>query len=280
MCARHGHLLIAVNESLKRNPLKRLQTEAKDIGISEHRFRSGTMSLHEGKDEKGSIPMWDGKAESFAHFIVECKWSLPSSKASERPLLAARIVRKALQSPRHSLVQLMYRLRPEDFRTESDVGKLIKYLEESPLNKQPLPDAGAKIGNYYRRLVRKPNEPVNAFLIREEKTHDDMIRALQRLLREKELTFEDYDMDLNALKTFCGFQPGASLYFGPEDRSEHGDGPERSEASEGQAQAADEEGTQTPRSSQRGRPSQIVVQVLAAVLHPLGRLRHPRKKPP
>ena len=128
------------------------QSAAKDIGAAEHGFRSGTMSTHDGKDEKGSIPIWDGKAESFAHFIVECKWSLQLSKASERPLLAARIVRKALQSPHHSLVQLMYRLRPEDFRTESDVGKLIKYLEESPLNKQPLPDASAKIGNYYRIL--------------------------------------------------------------------------------------------------------------------------------
>ena len=177
---RHGHLPLRFETKRLTHLLLKHQSAAKDIGAAEHGFRSGTMSIHDGKDEKGLIPIWDGKAESFAHFIVECKWSLQSSKASERPLLAARIVRKALQSPRHSLVQLMYRLGPEDFRTESDVGKLIKYLEESPLNKQPLPDAGAKIGHYYRRLVRRPTEAVNAFLIREEKTHDDMIRALQR----------------------------------------------------------------------------------------------------
>ena len=37
----------------------------------------------------------------------------------------------------------MYKLRPEEFKSEKDVAKLIKYLEESPLNKQPLPDAGS-----------------------------------------------------------------------------------------------------------------------------------------
>lgn len=195
------------------------------------------------------IPMWDGKAETFSHFIVECKWSLQSSKASDRPLLAARIVRRALQSPHPTLVQLMYRLRPEDFRNEADVNKLIKYLEESPLNKQPLPDAGAKIGNYYRRLHRKHQEPVNAFLIREEKTHDDMIRALQRLLREKELSFEEYDMDMEALKNFCGFQPGQSLYYGPDDVNVTAD-----EATDGPGDDTADERTQTPRGSQAGRP--------------------------
>ena len=68
----------------------------------------------------------------------------------------------------------------------------------------PVPRSVTTIG-YYRRLARRPNEPVNAFLIREDKTHGDTIIALQRLLREKELTFEDYDMNLDALKNFCGF---------------------------------------------------------------------------
>ena len=148
----------------------------------------------------------------------------------------------------------MYRLRPEDFRTEGDVNKLIKYLEESPLNKQPLPDAGAKIGSYYRRLVRRPNEAVNAFLIREEKTHDDMIRALQRLMREKELSFEDYDMNLDQLKAFCGFKPGQSLYFGPEDRSLDEEYPVAQELPEDEERAATEEKTASPKSSRPGRP--------------------------
>ena len=173
---------------------------------------------------------------------MECKWSLQSSKPNERPLLAARIVRKALQSPHSALVQLMYKLRPEDFKSESDVSKLIKYLEESPLNKQPLPDAGSKIGGYYRRLHRKPQESVNSFLIREDKLHDDMLRALQRLLREKELTFDGYQMTLQELKDFCGIPQGQSLYFGD---------PEGLQTEDEMTQ--DEEKTETPPSSRRGR---------------------------
>ena len=139
----------------------------------------------------------------------------------------------------------MYKLRPEDFQNESDVTKLIKYLEESPLNKQPLPDAGSKIGGYYRRLQRKPMEGVNAFLIREDKLHDDMFRALQRLLREKELNFDEYDMDMEELRRFCGFLPGQSMYFGdPEDFS----------SVSGDAQDQDEGRTATPKGSQSGKP--------------------------
>lgn len=200
----------------------------------------------ESKDDssKNFVPQWDGKPETFSHFIVECKWALQSSKVSDRPLLAARIVRRALQSPHSAIVQLMYKLRPEEFRSEKDVSKLIKYLEESPLNRQPLPDAGSKIGGYYRRLHRKGHESVNSFLIREDKTHDDMLRALQRLLRDKELDFEGYDMDLEQLRSFCGFKPGASVYYGDD-----GDG----EETEQEGQTDGESRTETPRGSQ-GRP--------------------------
>ena len=198
----------------------------------------------DSKDDssKNFVPQWDGKPETFSHFIVECKWALQSSKVSDRPLLAARIVRRALQSPHSAIVQLMYKLRPEEFRSEKDVSKLIKYLEESPLNRQPLPDAGSKIGGYYRRLHRKGQESVNSFLIREDKTHDDMLRALQRLLRDKELDFEGYDMDLEQLRSFCGFKPGASVYFGDDG-----------EETEQEGQTDGESRTETPRESQ-GRP--------------------------
>ena len=83
-----------------------------------------------------------------------------ATKKEERALLAARIIRKALQSGQSTLVQLMYKLNPEDYRTEDSINKLVKYLEESPLNRQPLPDAGTKIGAYYRRLLRRHHEPL------------------------------------------------------------------------------------------------------------------------
>ena len=86
--------------------------------------------------------------------MTEIKWAVSSTKKSERPLLASKIIRKALQSNHSTLVQLMYKPDPDDYKTEGSVSKLIKYLEESPLNRQPLPDAGNKIGGYYRRLQR------------------------------------------------------------------------------------------------------------------------------
>ena len=213
--------------------------------------RSGPLvSPMDRPGEVSFVPSWDGRADSFGHFIVECKWSLQSSKSNERPLLAARIVRRALQSSHSALVQLMYKLRPEDFKTEADVAKLIKFLEESPLNKQPLPDAGAKIGGYYRRLQRKPMESVNAFLIREDKLHDDMLRALQRLLREKELDFDEYDMNIDELRRFCGFEPGQSLYYGEQDFPDT----DAEAETDGEMQANEETRTQTPRGSQAGKP--------------------------
>eukprot|EP00434_Breviolum_minutum_P045440 symbB.v1.2.040736.t1/scaffold7481.1/size11009/2 len=151
-----------------------------------------------------AVPIWDGKPESFAHFVHEVKWTLSSSRKEDKALLASKIVRKALQGGQPTLVQLMYKLEPEDFKSEEDIQKLIRYLEESPLNRQALPDAGNKIGSYYRRLSRRSGETVPAFLIREDKVHDEMMKALQRLLREKELDFEGYDMSLAELKTFCG----------------------------------------------------------------------------
>ena len=167
------------------------------------------------KEERGSVPVWDGKPESFSHFVTEVKWTLSSTKKDEKALLAAKIIKKALQSGQPTLVQLMYKLDPADFKTEYSVEKLVKYLEESPLNRQPLPDAGNKIGGYYRRLNRRPQEALPAFLIREDKTHDDMLRALQRLLRERELSFEDYDTTQEELKKFCGMKDGESIYYGP-----------------------------------------------------------------
>ena len=137
--------------------------------------RSGTMADGTGGPQAAAwnlVPVWDGRPETFSHFIHEVKWSLSASRKDEKALLAAKIIRKALQSGQPTLVQLMYKLDPSDYTTEADVTKLIQYLEASPLNRQALPDAGKKIGSYYRRLRKRPNENVPAFLIREDRTHE------------------------------------------------------------------------------------------------------------
>ena len=63
-----------------------------------------------------------------------------------------------------------------------------------------------KIGAHYWHLLRKGEEPLRVFLLREDKVHDDMLRALQRLHGEQELVFDDSDTNLEKLKTFGIFQ--------------------------------------------------------------------------
>ena len=43
-----------------------------------------------------------------------------------------------------------------------------------------------------------------------------MLKALQRLLRERDLAFDGYETTVDELKAFCGMGPDESLYFGPE----------------------------------------------------------------
>lgn len=77
-------------------------------------------------------------------------------KSSERPYAAARLVRRILESKYPALKTLVYKLDPSDFTTEDAVQRLISFLEASPMNRQPIPDAGRKLTAYYRRLQRKP----------------------------------------------------------------------------------------------------------------------------
>ena len=191
------------------------------------------------------VPTWNGKPETFSHFVTEIRWALNSTKKDERALLASRIVRRALQSDHPTLVALLYKLDPEEFNSEDGVDKLVKFLEASPMNRQPLPDAGNKIGGYYRRLHKKPNEAIPAFLVREDRVHDEMLKALQRLLRERELTFDDYEVDLGELKAFCGIPEGTSLYFGPpEGLDAEEDGPDQGGEEEASSRTATPEGFQ------------------------------------
>ena len=89
----------------------------------------------QSSESRATVPVWDGRHESWNHFLVEVKWTLSSMKPAERPLLAARLVRQNLKAGPPSLVQLLYKLDPDDFRKESDVARLIQFLETSPLNK-------------------------------------------------------------------------------------------------------------------------------------------------
>ena len=180
--------------------------------ISDCEMTSNMINKDQDKGSGNRVPTWDGRPESFFHYVTEIKWHLAGTKASERPYAAARLVRRILESDYPALKTLMYKLNPEEFTTEEAVSKLVTFLESSPMNRQPIPDAGRKLSAYYRRLSRKPQETIPQFLVREETLYDEMWRSLQRLLREKELDFSQYDCSLSDLKLFCGIDPEQSFF--------------------------------------------------------------------
>ena len=158
-------------------------------------------------------PTWNGSPEGFFHYVTEIKCYLAGTKASERPYAAARLVRKLLESEHPSLKSLAYKLDPSEFTSEDAIAKLIAFLEASPMNRQAVPEAGRQLSAYYRRLSRRPQETIPQFLVREETLYDGMWRALQRLLREKELDFDQFDCSLEELKRFCGM--GEESFYVP-----------------------------------------------------------------
>ena len=157
------------------------------------------------------VPIWNGKPEDFSHYVQEIRWFFAATKSADRPYAAARLIRRMLDSEYTALKTLMYKLDPSDFRDEDGIGKLIAFLENSPMNRQPIPDAGAKLSQYYRKLGRKSGESIPQFLVREDHAHDGMWRALQRLLREKALDFSKYDVSETELRIFCGM--GDQSYY-------------------------------------------------------------------
>ena len=167
---------------------------------------------HDKGQSGNRVPSWDGRPESFHHYVIEVKWHLAGMKASERPYAAARLVRKILESEYPALKTLVYKLDPSEFVSEDAVQRLISFLEASPMNRQPVPDAGRKLTAYYRRLQRKPQETIPQFLIREETLYDEMWRSLQRLLKEKQIDFDQYDTSLDELKRFCGMKDDQSIF--------------------------------------------------------------------
>lgn len=184
-------------------------------------YKGGGRS-YDDDDVKGfsKVPLWNGRPEDFQHYVQEIRWYLAATKPSDRPFAAARLVRRMLDSEYTSLRTLMYKLNPDDFNDETGIQRLIQFLENSPMNRQPIPDAGAKLSQYYRKLSRKPQETIPQFLVREEYSYDTMWRSLQRLLREKQLDFSKYEVTEKELRVFCGMRPEESFFYEDELQEE------------------------------------------------------------
>ena len=113
-------------------------------------------------------------------YVAQVKWWLKGTRPDHRPQAAAKLVTSLLTSTNITVRNLALKLDPDEYCTEASVQRLLKYLEESPLSKAPLPEAGERIGRYFRRLHRKRGEVVADFVVREDHVHDGMWKALKQ----------------------------------------------------------------------------------------------------
>ena len=84
----------------------------------------------------GKVPLWNGRAEDFQHYVQDVKWYLLATRASDRPYAAVRLVRRVLERDWVALRILVSKLEPGDFGDEERIQRLVKFLDSSPSSKQ------------------------------------------------------------------------------------------------------------------------------------------------
>ena len=127
------------------------------------------------------VPSWDGDPNLFQAFAKDCEWYLGALKDNERHLASSRV----WQNLRGSARLAVDSLKASDFGGKNGLTKLIRYLGQTPLARQPLPDAYQKIDGY-RSIKRRKGENAADYVLREEQAYSIMLRSLRRLRRTGE----------------------------------------------------------------------------------------------
>ncbi len=148
----------------------------------EHKTSIWSMANNNGFG--GRSPEWVGPATSWHFLVAETKWYINGLKPGERAHAVSRIGLTLLRSQNVSVRKIIMKLTADDFQTEADLYQMLDAISTSPLGQLRLPDAGQKIVNYCRKLFRRRGEAATDFLIREDNVHDEMWRALQRVLKD------------------------------------------------------------------------------------------------
>ena len=143
------------------------------------------MTNSEGNKGAGKLPEWDGSGSTWQKYLLSVKWHFNGLKKNDRPMAASRLARRLLSSDNASVRRLIMKLDPDKFTSVAAVRKLLTYLENSPLGQMPVPDAGVKMGTYYRKLQRRRGETVGAFLVRKDHAYDEMKNALEKLVDQQ-----------------------------------------------------------------------------------------------
>ena len=124
------------------------------------------------------VPTWNGDGETVQAFLQDVDWYVMGLKTNERHLAVARIWANLRGAARLAV----NRLRAADFEEvpgRSDgLEKLKAFLTDTPLAKQPLPDAYQKIDRY-RGIKRMRGESAAEYVLRE--AEGKMNEALRKL---------------------------------------------------------------------------------------------------
>ena len=131
-------------------------------------------------DREDHVPSWDGNPTLLEEYCEEARWFQASLKKTDRVLAVARL-RSRLAGPAKKLTK---RMKAEEFETAGGLERYLRLLRESPLGRQPLPDAFNRIDGY-ENLERKKGETMPDYIVREDEAFSDLRRALRRLRLER-----------------------------------------------------------------------------------------------
>ena len=139
-------------------------------------WRSRCVSGRPGMaDKQNVIPSWDGNPTTFETYVTAAKWFEKGTKASDRPLVVARLWSQ-LTGAAKSVVK---HLDPDSFEGSDGLQQFLQVLRQSPLQQLPVPDSFSRLERW-RNLKRSDKESIAELIVREEELFQELQQSLVR----------------------------------------------------------------------------------------------------
>jgi len=132
--------------------------------------------MADNKLEHAFIPSWDGNPSTFLVYARRARKYLETTKRSERylcgPRLESRLTGKVEAATE--------RCRGGWLSDDNGVERLLAYLREK-VGRQALPDAGARLTNFFYKVRRRRGETMSAWCMRHQREYELLRKALARV---------------------------------------------------------------------------------------------------
>ena len=140
-----------------------------------------------GEDrENERFPSWNGEATKFDDYCEEARWYRAGTKTADRFLCVARL-RQQLRGPAESVAQNT--MNHDEYETADGLEKYLKMLADSPLGRQPVPDALQRIVRY-DLLIRRKGEQMPDYIVREGQRIAELSRSTKKVRHDKQRRLE------------------------------------------------------------------------------------------